>query len=124
MKISKILLSLIVFAAMLSSAYAQDDKVISVETDATQMLLYVQKNGEVSFYHYGQKFDDPQQVIGYKSYRRGDYGTEPPAYPVRGGRHFNQSALAVRYHTGEMNTLLNISVTVSKNFLTGQCVQW
>lgn len=42
MKISKILLSLIVFAAMLSSAYAQDDKVISVETDATQMLLYVQ----------------------------------------------------------------------------------
>lgn len=106
MKISRILLSLIVFAAMLSSAYAQDDKVISVETDATQMLLYVQKNGEVSFYHYGQKFDDPQQVIGYKSYRRGDYGTEPPAYPVRGGRHFNQSALAVRYHTGEMNTLL------------------
>ena len=48
------------------------------------MVLYVHDNGELSFYHYGAKFADPAQVIGYKSYRRSDYGTEPPAYPARG----------------------------------------
>ena len=80
--------------------------VISIETRGSQMVLYVHDNGELSFYHYGSKFGNPDQVIGYKSYRRSDYGTEPPAYPARGGRHFNQSALAVKYHSGELNTEL------------------
>lgn len=102
----RFIIFMLLFASLSANVSAQAEKVISIETDATQMLLYVHKNGEVSFYHYGQKFDNPEQVLGYKSYRRADYGTEPHAYPARGGRHFNQSALAVKYADGEMNTEL------------------
>lgn len=94
------------FLAVSAAAFASEPKLISVETSETQMLLYVQENGEVSFYHYGKKFDRPEQISGYRSYRRWDYGTEPPAYPARGGRYFNQAALAVKYSTGELNTEL------------------
>ena len=94
------------FLAASAAAFASEPKLISIETSETQMLLYVQENGEVSFYHYGKKFDRPEQISGYRSYRRWDYGTEPPAYPARGGRYFNQAALAVKYSTGELNTEL------------------
>lgn len=85
---------------------ADEEKVISIETSGSQMVLFVQKNGELSFYHYGARFDNPEQILSYKSYRRADYGTEPPAYPARGGRYFNKSALAVKYASGEINTEL------------------
>lgn len=94
------------FLAASAATFASEPKLISIETSETQMLLYVQENGEVSFYHYGKKFDRPEQISGYRSYRRWDYGTEPPAYPARGGRYFNQAALAVKYSTGELNTEL------------------
>lgn len=90
----------------LAASAGDKAETVSIETAGSQMVLYVHPDGEVSFFHYGARFDDPEQVIGYKSYRRWDYGTEPPAYPARGGRHFNQSALAVKYHTGDINTEL------------------
>ena len=99
-------LPLVAFFFCLVANAGDKAKVVSVETESSQMVLYVHQNGEVSFYHYGAKFDDPDQILGYKSYRRADYGTEPPAYPARGGRHFNQSALAVRYADGAINTEL------------------
>lgn len=90
----------------LAAGAAGGENTVSVETAGSQMVLYVHQNGEVSFYHYGARFDNPDQILGYKSYRRWDYGTEPPAYPARGGRHFNQSALAVKYQDGNINTEL------------------
>ena len=90
----------------LAASAGDKAETVSIETAGSQMVLYIHPDGEVSFFHYGARFDDPEQVIGYKSYRRWDYGTEPPAYPARGGRHFNQSALAVKYHTGDINTEL------------------
>lgn len=102
----RIYLILLFLTSGVLAGMSAEPQVISVETDDSQMLLYVQKNGEVSFYHYGKKIDSPEQVLGYQSYRRWDYGTEPPAYPARGGRYFNQSALAVKYATGELNTEL------------------
>ena len=96
-------------------AKAQGNTVISIETGKTQMVLYVQKDLELSFVHYGLKTGPAEQFTGYKSYRRGDYGTESPAYPARGGRHFNCSALAVTYPGGEMNTELDyVSHSVSR----------
>ncbi|MGN0189210.1 MAG: alpha-galactosidase [Candidatus Cryptobacteroides sp.] len=71
------------------------------------MVLSVQKDLELSFVHYGLKAGSPGQFLSYRSYRRGDYGTEQPAYPARGGRHFNCSALAVTYPGGGMNTELD-----------------
>ena len=102
----RIYLILLFLTSGVLAAMSAEPQVIPVETDDSQMLLYVQKNGEVSFYHYGKKFDSPEQVLGYQSYRRWDFGTEPPIYPARGGRYFNQSALAVKYATGELNTEL------------------
>ena len=99
-------LTLLSMCLPLAAGAAGGENTVSVETAGSQMVLYVHQNGEVSFYHYGARFDNPDQILGYKSYRRWDYGTEPPAYPARGGRHFNQSALAVKYQDGNINTEL------------------
>ena len=66
------------------------------------------------FMHYGLKVGDTGQYTGYNSYRRIDYGTDPMAYPTRGGRFYNEPALSVKYSDNDVNTELEyISHTIS-----------
>lgn len=102
----KIIISLLLFLCI-DAVAAEKAKVISIETDNSQMVLTVSGSGEVHFRHYGAKFEIPGTIGEYKSYRRWDYGTEPQAYPARGGRYFNGSALVITYPSGDINTELS-----------------
>ncbi len=79
---------------------------ITVETENTSMVMYVDKDRNLLFRHFGGKVTVPENFNLYNSYRRTDYGTDPMAYPAAGGRYFNDAALAVRQSDGDMNTEL------------------
>ena len=78
----------------------------SVSTKNTSMVFSTDDHGTLLFQHYGANTGNPEQYKDYHSYRRADYGTEPMAYPSRGGRYFNEPALAVRYSDTDANTEL------------------
>ncbi len=79
---------------------------VNIETANTQMLLGTNDDGELLFLHYGAKIGNPEQFDAFNSYKRGNYNTDPQAYPAQGGRYFNRPALAVKYHDTDQNTEL------------------
>lgn len=92
---------------MLSVAvHAENERFISVETGRTAMVMCADRDGQLLFRHFGGKIADASQFAGMKTYRRGDYGTDPLAYPAAGGRYFNEPALCAEYPDGYMNTEL------------------
>ena len=97
-----------------SLAYAAQVQ-IAISTDHTDMVLATNKANQLMFMYYGTKVGCPQQFEQFQSYRRSDYSTEPLAYPARGGRFFNQPALAVKYSDGDANTELTYSSHETKN---------
>ncbi|MDY3296092.1 MAG: alpha-galactosidase, partial [Bacteroidaceae bacterium] len=107
----------LIFSVMLivsSLAYAAQVQ-IAISTDHTDMVLATNKANQLMFMYYGTKVGCPQQFEQFQSYRRSDYSTEPLAYPARGGRFFNQPALAVKYSDGDANTELTYSSHETKN---------
>lgn len=81
-------------------------KVISVETENTQLILQVDKKGIVRTMHYGEDAGDPTQFLYYYTGRGNDYGDGPMTYPTVGGGFNGQPALHVKYADGNQNTEL------------------
>lgn len=107
-----LLFLLFITPAVLSHAIT--DPYICVNTDNTCIILHINEDNRLMFMHYGLKVGDTGQYTGYNSYRRIDYGTDPMAYPTRGGRFYNKPALSVKYSDNDVNTELEyISHTIS-----------
>lgn len=100
MKLCVILLSAIL------SLPTVTQKVISVETENTQLILQVDKKGIVRTMHYGEDAGDPIQFLYYYTGRGNDYGDGPMTYPTVGGGFNGQPALHVKYADGNQNTEL------------------
>ena len=100
MKLCVILLSAIL------SLPTVTQKVISVETENTQLILQVDKKGIVRTMHYGEDAGDPTQFLYYYTGRGNDYGDGPMTYPTVGGGFNGQPALHVKYADGNQNTEL------------------
>lgn len=81
-------------------------QLIEINTQNTQMVMSVNSQGELLFHHYGKKIGDCTPFLLKKSYRRADYGIDPMGYSTRGGRNFNEPALAVTHFDGNLNTNL------------------
>lgn len=79
---------------------------ISIETKNTSIVLATAPDNTLNLMHYGAKVGSANQYKGFATYRRSDYATDPMAYPTRGGRYFNEPALAVSYEGTERNTEL------------------
>ena len=97
-----------ILAITLSSAisHAIGNSYISINTDNTSLILHVNTENNLMFMHYGLPIGEAGQYSGYNSYRRVDYGTDPMAYPTRGGRYYNEPAFAAKYEDTDLNTEL------------------
>lgn len=100
MKLCVILLSAIL------SLPSVTQKVISIDTENTQLILQVDKKGIVRTMHYGEDAGDPTQFLYYYTGRGNDYGDGPMTYPTVGGGFNGQPALHVKYADGNQNTEL------------------
>lgn len=98
-------LAILALAATLSLP-AVNPKVISVDTDNTQLVMHVDGKGIVRTYHYGEKVTDPLQFLDFNTGRGNEYGDGPMTYPTVGGGFNGQSALHVKYADGNQNTEL------------------
>lgn len=94
MKLCVILLSTILSLPSVSQ------KVISIDTENTQLILQVDKKGIVRTMHYGENVGDPSQFLYYYTGRGNDYGDGPMTYPTVGGGFNGQPALHVKYADG------------------------
>lgn len=91
---------------MTLSATATENLFINVSTENTSLVLGVANDSKVYIHHYGAPVGCVEQFAGYQTGRRVDYSTDDLAYPTRGGRYYNQPALAVCYADGDCNTEL------------------
>ena len=111
----------LIFALSGAAALAGPNEYIDIRTRNSQMILGSNPKGELLFLHYGAPCGDPAQFDSYNSYRRSDYGTEPLALPARGGRLFNEPALAVQYADSDCNTELKYISHSEKQLGEGVC---
>ncbi|KAK2945429.1 putative Alpha-galactosidase AgaA [Blattamonas nauphoetae] len=116
MNLSALIISLsFIFHSFCEETANVDPIAFSINTADNSMVLGVNSNGEVLFYHYGGKVKDVDMFTKYKSYKRTDHGMEPHAYNTMGGRAFNEPALRVTHMNGDLNTELRyVSHTVKK----------
>ena len=82
----RLLIFIFIAFALSLSARAAEKLFISINTENTSIVLEKNDTGDLMFMHYGLPTGDASQYGNYNSYRRVDYGTDPMAYPARGGR--------------------------------------
>lgn len=102
----RLLIFIFIAFALSLSARAAEKLFISINTENTSIVLEKNDTGDLMFMHYGLPTGDASQYGNYNSYRRVDYGTDPMAYPARGGRYYNEPALSVKYADTDANTEL------------------
>ena len=98
-----LLLSALLLTA-LAPAYAAP-QVIAIETAHTQLVLTVDRDGNVRTRHYGARIADPGQFLGLETARQAN-GSGPMTVPTTGGTFIGTPALHVRYADGGHNTEL------------------
>ena len=96
----------VIFLSTLLSLPSVTQKVISIDTENTQLILQVDQKGIVRTMHYGENVGDPSQFLYYYTGRGNDYGDGPMTYPTVGGGFNGQPALYVKYADGNQNTEL------------------
>ena len=89
---------------------------LNIATENSSLVLGVGQDEKLYIQHYGAPVGCEKQFAGYQTGRRVDYGTDDFAYPARGGRYYNQPALAVCYADGDCNTELTyVSHTITQS---------
>ncbi|MBO4339899.1 MAG: hypothetical protein J5835_00525, partial [Bacteroidales bacterium] len=75
-------------------------QVITIGTDASQLVLAVKENRELVFRHYGAPVANPASFLEYSN------GRDAQAFPAAGGTFLGDPALHVKYADGNHNTEL------------------
>ncbi|WP_163712748.1 alpha-galactosidase [Mangrovibacterium lignilyticum] len=99
------------FILILSScllSFAQNAKVIEIQTKSTSLVYAVDSNGRLVFQYYGKAVESPAAFLLQKSYPKPDTNRDfsYEAYPTFGLGNVNEPALSVVHADGSMNTEL------------------
>ncbi|MCQ2139994.1 MAG: alpha-galactosidase [Bacteroidales bacterium] len=81
-------------------------KIISIDTKNTSLVLSVEKNGAVDFRTYGKRIENPDAFAAFRSNDDHHINMLVPAYTTRGGEYIGAPALSVTHADGGMNTEL------------------
>jgi len=101
---------MIVLAVFLvaNSLYAkQENRIVRVETDKTEMIFLVRDDGKVSYSYFGDKIASDLSVYSAKTYRKypdtGDV-SEPELFPAYGGRMVSEPSVSLVHADGVLTT--------------------
>ena len=90
--------------AVILPARAAEPSVITIQTDHTQLVLTVDRNGNLRTRHYGARVADPTRFLVADLAAEQPNGSGPMALPTTGGTSIRTAALHVRYADGNHNT--------------------
>lgn len=107
MKYRNILAMLLAVVLLAAPAYAEGaEKIISLDTRNTSLVLSVKESGELVFRAYGSRISTPSDFTGMDPYGDHHIFTDTPALAAQGGMYVGEPALAVTYPDGSLNTEL------------------